>query len=111
MSSGRMHRIDRLLVGSGLGLATGIFWTLRMQRNASSLARASVYSLAGKALLLGTLISASSMGFAVGMLARYLDVASFREFGVVVKAYMEGIVPSPITDAEAEQILRARLSK
>lgn len=111
MSSDRMHRVDRLLIGSGLGLIGGIFWTLRMQRNASLLARANIYSLAGRALLLGTLISASSMGLAVGMLARYLDVASFREFGIVAKAYMKDIVPPPITDAEAEQILKSRLSK
>jgi hypothetical protein len=51
------------------------------------------------------------MGLAVGMLARYLDVASFREFGIVAKAYMKDIVPPPITDAEAEQILKSRLSK
>lgn len=110
------ERVNKLLATSLGGVALSLGLVIRLRRNPQStlvalprldfdspliacpcleLAQASVYSLAFKALAIGTLSSVSSLGLATACLAKYLNVYSLREFGQYARNHLEGLAPQP----------------
>lgn len=88
-----MERVDKLLYGSLAGLVLGVGWTRRIQKNAALISRLSTWGLAGRALLISSIISVSSFGVATAALAKYLQVNSIKEFGAYMTKHMEGLAP------------------
>ena len=67
---------QRLLAYSGVGLALGMGMLYRYRRNPHLINHASSYGMAGRALLIGTLLSVASVGMAVSVGSAYLGVTS-----------------------------------
>lgn len=87
MSTDSNHKVNKLITLSALGLGGGIMWTVRLRSNLSGILvealhyavvieKSSGYGLAGRAILIATIISTSSLGLATGALAKYLGITS-----------------------------------
>lgn len=85
--------MEKLLSASVVGMIGGIYLAGRMRKDATMIAKSSGLGLAIRAVSLSTLISLSSLGLATASVAKYLNVSSFKEFGIIAKEHLAGLIP------------------
>ena len=85
----RWSFLNNMMGISVVGLFGGIYTASWLRKNPSRLSGNGGFSLAMKALGIGTLLSASMTGIGVFCVARYLDVSSIQEFTLLIKQHSQ----------------------